>query len=67
MAENFITTTELATLLRVKPQSVRRALCLKGHFWGLKPTKMPGGALRWDMDQARALLAGERNHATASA
>ncbi len=52
-------TLEAAERLRVKPQTIRRALCLSGHYLGLTPTKLPNGRLLWDAAAVDALLAGE--------
>lgn len=41
-------TAEAAAVLRVRPQTLRRALCLNGHYLGLRPTKLPNGRLLWD-------------------
>jgi len=52
-------TLEAAERLRIKPQTIRRALCLSGHYLGLKPTKLPNGRLLWDASAIDALLNGE--------
>lgn len=52
-------TLEAAERLRIKPQTMRRALCLNGHVMGLKPTKLPNGRLLWDAGAIDALLNGE--------
>ena len=54
-----VDTLEAADRLRVKPQTIRRALCLSGHYLGLKPTKLPNGRLLWDAAAVDALLNGE--------
>lgn len=38
-------TAEAADLLRVRPQTLRRALCLQGHYMVLKPAKLPNRTL----------------------
>lgn len=50
-----ISTEELAALLRLKPQSLRAALCRDGHYFGLRPRKMPNGRLLWPADAAERL------------
>ena len=50
-----ISTDELAALLRLKPQSLRAALCRDGHYFGLRPRKMPNGRLLWPSDAVERL------------
>jgi hypothetical protein len=52
-------TAEAANRLRIRPQTLRRALCLQGHYFGLRPTKMPNGRLLWDAADLDRLTAGE--------
>lgn len=52
-------TAEAAAVLRVRPQTLRRALCLNGHYLGLRPTKLPNGRLLWDAADLDRLTAGE--------
>jgi hypothetical protein len=53
--EMGISTEELAGLLRLKPQSLRAALCRDGHYFGLRPRKMPNGRLLWPSDAVERL------------
>ena len=53
-----ITTDEVARLFRVVPQSIRAALCRKGHYLGLRPLKLPNGKLLWDAFEVGNLLSG---------
>jgi hypothetical protein len=55
-----IGTEELARLFGVKPESIRHALCQRGHYFGLKPLKRPNRLLAWDRAAAEAILRGER-------
>jgi len=41
------TTAEAADVARYKPQTLRRDLCLLGHFKGIRPFKLAGGRLLW--------------------
>lgn len=50
-----ISTEELAALLRLKPQSLRAALCRDGHYFGLRPRKLPNGRLLWPTDAVERL------------
>ena len=43
----YLTTSKLAERFGVKPETVRRGLCMDGHYLGLKPTKLPNGRLLW--------------------
>ena len=52
-------TAEAADLLRIRPQTLRRALCLQGHYYGMRPTKLPSGRLLWDSADLDRLTAGE--------
>lgn len=45
--KQYIPTNELAARFGVKPDTVRRNLCTKGHFMGVKPLKMPNDRLLW--------------------
>lgn len=42
-----LTTEALAARFLVKPTSIRSAYCRNGHYYGLKPTKLPNGRLLW--------------------
>jgi hypothetical protein len=50
-----ISTEELAGLLRLKAQSLRAALCRDGHYFGLRPRKLPNGRLLWPADAVERL------------
>jgi hypothetical protein len=45
-----ITTEQLSRLLHLKPQSLRAALCRHGHYFGLRPRRLPNGRLIWPDD-----------------
>ncbi|ENO79691.1 hypothetical protein [Thauera sp. 63] len=53
--EMGISTEELARDLRLKPQSLRAALCRDGHYFGLRPRKLPNGRLLWPADALQRL------------
>ena len=46
-APSRMTTEELAHILRIQAGSVRRALCVHGHYHGLTPIRLPNGRLVW--------------------
>ncbi|MCC4117642.1 hypothetical protein LLG90_19975 [Aromatoleum toluclasticum] len=54
-----LSTEELAVGLRVKPQTIRAALCRHGHYLGLRPCKLPNGRLLWDAAEVDRLIAGD--------
>ena len=43
----FITTEEFASLLALRSQTLRKQFCVNGHYFGVKPIKMPNGRLMW--------------------
>lgn len=51
-----IPTEMLAHQLGVKPQTLRAALCRHGHYFGIRPMKLPNRQLRWPADAAEKLL-----------
>ena len=59
MPRRKLSTEELADVLRVMPQTIRAALCRKGHYLGLIPLKLPNGKLLWDASDVNCLLSGE--------
>lgn len=55
----YYSTSEAAQVIRLKSDSLRHGLCVKGHFYGIKPVKLPGGRLLWPADLIDALASGE--------
>jgi len=55
-----LTTAELARELGVKPATVHRAYCVRGHYMGIRPVKLPNRRLLWPVSEVEALLNGER-------
>ncbi len=47
MQQNHITTKQLSKMLGVNSDTIRRGLCVNGHYLGLKPIKMPNRMLMW--------------------
>ena len=45
--KQYLSTSDFARNFGVKPDTVRRNLCTKGHFMGIKPLKMPNDRLLW--------------------
>lgn len=55
-----INTKEFAAMVRVEPQTIRRALCVNGHYLGLKPLKLPNNRLLWPKSEALQVLGASR-------
>lgn len=51
-------TEEAAAILKVKPQTLRAALCRDGHYFGIRPVKLPNRMLRWNAEDIARLLNG---------
>lgn len=45
--KQYIPTNHFAARFGVQPDTVRRNLCVNGHFLGIKPVKLPNGRLLW--------------------
>jgi hypothetical protein len=55
-----LTTAQLATILRVKPQTIRASLCRSGNYLGIRPVvKLPNGRLLWPSESLEMLVSGE--------
>lgn len=50
-----ITTDELAALLSIRPQSIRKRYCQTGAYFSLRPLKLPSGRLMWPADALEKL------------
>lgn len=59
-----MTTPQLARAIGMKPDSIRVRLCRLGHFYGLRPGKLPNGRLVWPADSVARLLAQGRKAST---
>ncbi|MDA8138599.1 MAG: hypothetical protein M0036_08085 [Desulfobacteraceae bacterium] len=51
MSREFLTTEQLAAYLKIKAASVRRALCLNGHYLGIVPVRPGNNRLLWPKDE----------------
>ncbi|WP_289019568.1 hypothetical protein [Desulfobacter postgatei] len=56
--DDLITTQEVARLLGVTPGTVRRGLCVNGHYLGLRPIKLPNRRLMWPGDARGRVIVG---------
>jgi len=54
-----MTTNEIAVLLKLKPQTIRKHYSQHGAFMGIRPVKLPNGRLRWSGSAIARLLSGE--------
>lgn len=54
-SNTHLTTEALAARFLVKPTSVRSAYCRDGHYYGLKPTKLPNGRLLWPQPEEKSI------------
>ena len=54
--EAYSTTKEFASMVHVEPQTVIRALCLRGNYLGIKPIKLPNSRLLWPRSELKKLL-----------
>lgn len=57
-AQAHLSTEALAAELRIKPQTLRAALCRDGHYYGVRPIKMPNRLLLWPADSLAQLTKG---------
>lgn len=53
-----ISTSKATDTLGAKPQTARASLCLRGHWLGMRPVKLPNGRLLWDADEVERLATG---------
>ena len=52
-------TKEAAAVLKVRPQTLRSAVCRDGAYYGVRPVKRANRFLAWPVDQIDALARGE--------
>lgn len=50
-----MTTEQLATLLFILPQSIRKRFCETGAYYCLRPVKLPNRRLIWPADSIEQL------------
>ena len=51
----WLNTSQFAKAFGVKGSTVRRGLCVNGHYMGMRPRKLPNGRLIWDAEPVRQL------------
>lgn len=59
MTINHLSTEEAAASLKVKPQTLRAAVCRAGHYCGVRPVKGQNRYLFWPADQVNRLVSGQ--------
>lgn len=59
VARRSYSTDEAAAVLHIRPQTLRAALCREGHYFGLRPNKLPSRFLAWPADDVDALANGD--------
>jgi len=55
------TTAQAAEIILRKSETIRHGLCVDGHYFGIRPVKLPGGRnarLLWPLEQFERLAAG---------
>ncbi|TKC90844.1 DNA-binding protein [Trinickia terrae] len=52
----FLTTEELASLMAVRPQSIRKRYMETGSYHGVRPTKLPNRFLAWPSNAIQQLM-----------
>jgi hypothetical protein len=55
----FYSTKEFAELLRIGPNTIRRSLCVNGHYLGVRPVKLANRRLVWPAGPAEQLMCGK--------
>ncbi|OMS02641.1 DNA-binding protein [Burkholderia pseudomallei] len=53
-----VSTDELATILAVDPQSIRKRYSQTGSYHGVRPTKLPSRRLLWPVEAIKHLVQG---------
>ena len=54
-----LSTEQAAAALHIRPQTLRAALCRDGHYFGIRPLKLPNRMLAWPAEGIERLLSGE--------
>jgi len=54
--QEFLTSREVAKLMRIELGTVHKRISDFGDFWGVLPVKCPNGRLLWTASEIRALL-----------
>ena len=57
-ARPFLTTEELASMMSVRPQSIRKRYMETGSYHGVRPVKLPNRFLAWPSNTVEQLMGG---------
>jgi hypothetical protein len=55
---SHVPTEEAATMLMVRPQTMRKQFSLTGQYCGIRARRLPNRRLAWPLAEIRALLNG---------
>ncbi len=55
---DHVSTEELAAILAIEPQSIRKRFSIDGSYLGIRPTKLPNRRLLWPVADVKRLLSG---------
>jgi len=58
---DHVSTEELAAILAIEPQSIRKRYSSDGSYHGIRPTKLPNRRLLWPVGDIKKLLNGDRS------
>ena len=59
LADRTLSTEQAAAALHIRPQTLRAAFCRDGHYFGIRPLKLPNRMLAWPAEGIERLLIGE--------
>lgn len=54
--DDSLTTEKFADAIDLRPQSIRKRYAQTGSYFGVVPSKLPNGRLRWPSDAVNQLL-----------
>ena len=57
-AARTYSTEQAAAVLHIRPQTLRAALCRDGHYFGIRPIKLPNRMLAWPVEAIERVTAG---------
>jgi hypothetical protein len=60
MEQTHITTKEAAKMLGVQAETIRRGLCVDGHYLSVKPRKLSNRRLLWPIEEVKKVLKGKQ-------
>lgn len=52
----YVPTIDFAYILGVKSTTIHQNLCLKGHYMGIRPIKLPNGRLMWSKEEIQHIM-----------